>query len=67
MTTAQYVMGAVVIMMILGGIANFFSMIVGENGLATIDITDKKVLKDIFYGGEPWVGAGRPVFLFIAT
>ena len=52
---AQLVTGALVVVMILGGLASFFTMLTDNGSVVEIDVTDKKLLKEVFYGGEPWV------------
>eukprot|EP00750_Incisomonas_marina_P028428 INCI6714.1.p1 GENE.INCI6714.1~~INCI6714.1.p1 ORF type:complete len:327 (-),score=64.33 INCI6714.1:547-1527(-) len=51
---AQLVTGALVVVMILGGLASFFTMLTDNGSVVEIDVTDKKLLKEVFYGGEPW-------------
>jgi len=59
--TAQWVLGGLVVIMILGGLANLLALVTDGGGVIEIDIEDKTMLKEVFYGGEPWVCMQRPL------
>jgi hypothetical protein len=53
--TSHWVIVILGVVVALGGLASLVSFFTDDGGVVEIDITDKKLLKEIFYGGEPWV------------